>query len=501
MSSTKPPSHRKGSISPGPRVIPSPPPPWSAGPPQRSAAIRANALLRESESPQIIPSSVGPKATRRAKRPADSSLSSDEEKSLDDSESDQIHPSPTPDAPTLSPELLAGLGEFLEHHRRSVMPPNRKRSKRDAPASSSPPLPPGDPLPPASRSNSVGNVHGGRLTHTSPVNVSINLSPPHSPSTGPSAHSASTTTLSSSPIAPVASAVMRPFWNDISDSPALQHIIPYPAISFSQRKDLRNYEFVGLCYFLPLPNSTGIAPPSFGSPESTKESTLSAMFDEYSQSDPTHTLNRRRSELKNMPLFHRWDQVVTAFAAGLIPAMCQGRPDRLADYSAFLTVVIAEYTRGGEEEWPVYLKYIEDTRRRALVEGESHSLTKWSVPSAECLLDSHRMATCRLAWATPSRASFAAHGVSPTTLHPSYSRRILDSASPTPPPSLPMPPTQSVKREQRPAPLGLSAAQWDKAIRINSMAFCRNHLRGSCSNPCPRNLPHLSATEVSKLPL
>jgi hypothetical protein len=75
--------------------------------------------------------------------------------------------------------------------------------------------------------------------------------------------------------------VVGSLWGATASNTALQDIVPFPALSAAQKRELKNYEFVSLAYFLPLPNSYGVAPL-----EHSKESALAALLDAHTLSDP-----------------------------------------------------------------------------------------------------------------------------------------------------------------------------------------------------------------------
>ena len=509
MSSRKPPSQRKGSISPGRRITLSPSPPWSSGPPQRSAAIRANALLRESESPRIIPSDVGPKGTKKApkrtKRPADSSVSSDEEKSLDDSESDPIPPSPTPDSPTLSPELLTRLGKFLDHHQHSIKSPKAKRPRKDNNTSSS--------SSPSPVSQSIGKSNA-IVASPSPTHVTIqhsNISvgsstPPSSPPQG----------AADSP--PTIPSILSPppinHWRLLAEAPNFSRIFKHLSLSESQIRKAKENQFVPLAYFLPLSNSEGVPSMPSQSVESSQSFELRCLLTQLTANNPNDQLKRQKDEFKNAPRFRRWDQVVLAFIGGLMPMMCAGRPDRLSDYGAFIIAVIAECSRLNGSNWPVFLKYIEQTRRDALlIDGEhnpnvkslraNHSLVATSSPDKT--LNSQLLHAIKIEWTESDNSSFIEEFVDPDVLRPlkGHPHAVATSSAGDPPTSRPPIKKETLSSAFAPPqlPSNISADQWHRMCSTFELKdkFCRSFLLGICKGKCRNGRPHLDAEAVKQL--
>jgi hypothetical protein len=323
--------------------------------------------------------------------------------------------------------------------------------------------------------------------------ISVSSTPPNSPRVdGMAAHSIAQSHPSRAP---------QPHWETLSRASDLRQIINYPSLTDTQIKNAKRNLFVPLACFLPLADSAGVpsAPPS-SSPHD-EESLLAQLTRQMHSDDPSFILQKRKAELKNTPHFYRWDQVILAFVGGLIPTMCFDRPDRLSDYSAFIVSVIAEHSRNNENDWPVFLRYIEETRRKALIGTDNHSLMASSPPSDQ-ILQISLFQKIRVDYASPNKTKFLEDFVHPSVLKPptQFTRHSDISPSPSPPATSP---SQSPKSSRTPTfpPQGFTEAQWEKATRSPALreAFCRNALVNLCKPPCPHRRPHKTTEEVLKL--
>jgi hypothetical protein len=294
-------------------------------------------------------------------------------------------------------------------------------------------------------------------------------------------------------------------------APDFARLVSYPSLSDAQVKKVKDNQFVPLCYFLPLDSSVGMPPPDISNTGTSNNPLLQQLISEAAENDPTYALAQKQKEYRNAPHFYRWDQVITAFVGGLMPMMCAGRPDRLNDYAAFILSVIAEHSRG-ENEWPIFLRYIERIRRLALLEGGSteefksrraaHSLMATANANGR-LLNSELFHSIRLDWASPKRTLFSQDFVDMSILYSAPRTGIPHSF---PLASAPTPGGPTVKKELKgnTPPSGLSDSEWSRirAVPSSSNAFCRNHLFGKCtttaSGDCPRKLPHLSVDDVKR---
>jgi len=281
-------------------------------------------------------------------------------------------------------------------------------------------------------------------------------------------------------------------------------------LSESQIKKAKENQFIPLAYFLPLSNSEGVPSMPSQSVESSQSFELKSLLTQLTANNPNDQLKRQKDEFKNAPRFKRWDQVVLAFIGGLMPMMCAGRPDRLSDYAAFIIAVIAEYSRLNGNNWPVFLKYIEQTRRDALfIDGEhnpnvkslrsNHSLVGTSSPDKT--LNSQLLHTIKIEWTESDNSPFTEEFVDPDAL------RILKGqphAVATPSAGDPSASRPIIKKETfapPQLPTNISADQWHKMCNTFELKdkFCRAYLLGNCKGKCKNNRPHLDAEAVKQL--
>jgi hypothetical protein len=191
-----------------------------------------------------------------------------------------------------------------------------------------------------------------------------------------------------------------------------------------------------------------------------------------------------------------------------MPIMCNGNPRRLADYSAFIISVTTEYFRHRGTNWPVFLRYIEETRRRALViDGDlvpnvkelraHHSLMRTSPPSKGKLLNADLIGSIKSEWPHESNI-FRGEFVDEEAL---LTHTIPPSTTPFPNNKPKQSPAPSTKMEsgRRSSPLkDFSDDEWSKILKLDAK-ICRNFLFGNCLDPCSRGFPHLSPSAVRKL--
>lgn len=481
--------------SPPPSSSPSP----ARAPPQRKSAQKANALLSMADFTNIEHKSPSPrrqKSTRRTvKRPReDEDLYDDSDDSSSSSEPGEYPP---------DPEELEGVTR--EEIRQAMEVLNRmdaaKRLRENATpsSSSSSPAPSSSSSFPPTGKHPFLNMRD--VTHpAAPFQIvghasTVSMNPP--PSTSPETDGKALPPVVHTSFAKVP----QPHWETLSKASDFRKIINYPSLTDTQIKNAQKNLFVPLACFLPLADSTGVPPSSPFSSPSEEESLFSQLARQMQADNPSFTLQKRKAELKNTPQFFRWEQVILAFIGGLLPMMCYGRPERLSDYSAFIVSVIAEHSRNNENDWPVFLRYIEETRRRALTGADGHSLMG-SSPPADQILQSSLFQSIRIDYASPNKTKFLEDFV-----HPS----VLKVSTPTPrPPDFPSSPSTSVNPSPQPSkttknsafpPPGITEAQWNDLSRAPKFrtAFCRNALIQHCATPCPRGFPHLTVKEVLAL--
>ena len=122
---------------------------------------------------------------------------------------------------------------------------------------------------------------------------------------------------------------------------------------------------------------------------------------------------KERLSNQSVPLFRSWEEVITAYTAGLMPVVCRGNPDRFMDYTALMLSLITEHAKG-EQHWPIFLRYIESRRREVLQLGAAvdnaeavearrvHRLTVTS-PQGGVTLDEKLLQRIEFLWANRSR--------------------------------------------------------------------------------------------------
>jgi len=241
--------------------------------------------------------------------------------------------------------------------------------------------------------------------------------------------------------------------------------------------------------------------------DATAPNLLQSMLIQSASTDPTTNLQIRKDELKSAPRFKRFDQVLTAFLGGLMPIMCNGNPRRLADYSAFIISVATEYSRHRGTNWPVFLRYIEETRRRALViDGDSvpnvkdlranHSLMGTSPPSNGKLLNADLIGAIKSEWPHETNI-FRGEFVDEEALLPHPTSSSTSSSYQQNRPKQSPTSTNRTDRASHGSPFKeLTEDEWGKVKLLTNI--CRNFLFGNCAGKCPRNLPHKSIEEVKK---
>jgi len=135
---------------------------------------------------------------------------------------------------------------------------------------------------------------------------------------------------------------------------------------------------------------------------------------------------------QSVPLFRTWEEVITAYTAGLMPIVCKGNTDRFMDYTALLLSLITEHAKG-QRHWPVFLRYIESRRRKVLLYGaaaddaeaaearKAHRLTAIS-PEGNIIMDNELLRDIADMWSSRSRL-FEDEFVDPHSLDTLYSER------------------------------------------------------------------------------
>ena len=155
----------------------------------------------------------------------------------------------------------------------------------------------------------------------------------------------------------------------LTTNPSLADITSRMAASSKQRTDAAAFSYVPLAYFSPIKSARG--GPSYHSASSSSPgspSVLSAVTAILQSTDSVAQAERERIAIQSVPHFTSWEEVITAFSAGLMPIVCRGNPDRLLDYVSLLLTLISEHAKG-KRHWPVFLRYIETLRKRALLFG------------------------------------------------------------------------------------------------------------------------------------
>lgn len=332
----------------------------------------------------------------------------------------------------------------------------------------------------------------------------------------------------------------------LAQSQSLADITGRMAASPKQRADAASGLYVPIVYFSPTGKGKGgLQLPSFSSAINAERAASIQSFQSVLMvSDSEIQEEKERLALNSTPRFTRWEDVITAFTAGLIPVVCKGNPDRLVDYLVFINMISSEHAKG-KHHWPVLLRYIEQTRRKVLYQGipvedaeaaarrKVHKLTTMD-PLGGLSLDNNLLQEATMLWIAKSNLfseesvdlnvlNTLFHSLSPAELAVQERRQAAaaqsssSSSSPSSPhtnqynniphsfpspssSSSPSPSPQS--REKRgkssppPTPHGLTEATTQKIYK-NRIA-CVNHIRNACTEPCPRNLPHLSAEEATK---
>jgi len=277
------------------------------------------------------------------------------------------------------------------------------------------------------------------------------------------------------------------------------------------------------------------------------------MFSALMEGSPQFREEKARERDANTPRFRSWEDVMMAFSAGLMPLVCRGKPDRLADYMMFLHLVSIEYAKG-KHHWPVLLHYIEQRRRAELVadaprdnpvaaaKRESHRLSSHTTEGG-IGLDRTVLGEAAIAWMSRNLVLLedyldvdvfralqsqptAAEAAMASRHQPQQSHSVAGSMAssmassfpplqvspPAPRYQQPTTPSTSPSSATRPSrsmkpirnlPPGVSAEMADK-IRMARPPHnaCLNFLSGRCvvteGQPCPRGFVHLSLDEINK---
>lgn len=279
----------------------------------------------------------------------------------------------------------------------------------------------------------------------------------------------------------------------------------------TEKADAAAARFVELAFFLPKKGVVPRSSPDAVAPDSAATQMATSFLDALLRADPGTVATREKSRLLQAPKFARWDEVLTAFGAGLIPLVCQGRPDRLVDYLALQHALTIEYACG--RPWPVLLRYIEMLRRKVLqsqhpkthpeAEKARHDHRLTLSINGDRLLDQNILDTILGEWSNNEIEKFTAESVDDNAIRALLAKKFAmlgdtSAGRPTPaaPSHVPAPPTPTVKTARDVA--GLTQTELDKLKKMPN-PICIKFLTSGCPHPCPNGRLHKTKEEAKQL--
>ena len=180
----------------------------------------------------------------------------------------------------------------------------------------------------------------------------------------------------------------------------------------TQKEDARKGKFVPLAQFLralhpQVPTPDELGGEGHSSQDAHSARVIAAAFQQF---NPEAVLAAAVKAHSRTPKFKGFQDIITAFAGGLMPIACVNRPDRLLDYSLFLSEIIAQHATG-RQHWPVLLHYIEQVRkqRQPIHEGpewdkvrENHRLCSSTPSTTRSILDPSILSEANNIWHDPT---------------------------------------------------------------------------------------------------
>lgn len=487
--------------------------------PQRGAAAAANAALMSPGTGVIQEES---KKTSKRKRIIEETIAAEEEEeeeqesdSVDSHDDWQEGDSPQPGAP--SPSDIARLEAIREAEEDAMRIHKRLKQLREGKEVSPPPFLPPPPMvkskgkkpPPSSTPDgppyTPPTPWGTSPTVSNSVTFNNNIGSVPPPSPGVAASSG----------VPQAQQIEQ-LLASLASHPDLALISNLPGLTPKLRADVAANRFVPLFNFNPTPvmGATQAMASSLDDPSNAdatdafRQSLANLMED----ANPFHRVLQAQKNKNMAPRFKSFENVIMAFFTGLIPLACQGNPSRLADYSTFMTALMMDRAKGNQE-WPVYLRYMEATRRKAMLanyasspavdaQRAGHKLCANSL-SADSILDQSLLLLCGQLWNNRNTAVFEEDHVDPSVLAAMF-KEARDgpkppSASPSShsaPKDSPAPKHPSSKPStKKGATHSFSDSEWTKLMALQPPPFCRGFLAGRCTDAnCKK--AHKSAEKI-----
>ncbi len=280
-----------------------------------------------------------------------------------------------------------------------IMEQKREASSSSSPSSSSSSSSP-SPLPgkytPSTAYNPINNVNATSSPVTTATGGTVNITMPPCPSS--------------------LSAFSAHCVNHLANNSTLSDIASRMAASTKQRADAAFPLFIPLAYFSPTKTTPIVGSGhTFNASHTARAEEVNSLFAGlFSHDNQELAEEKERKANAAVPRFTSFEEVITAFSAGLMPIVCKGNLDRFVDYTTLLTTIIAEHAKG-QRHWPVYHRYIEVLRKRALLYGspnddpdviskrKTHRLTTITPFDTVSPLDRDLLQECVELWTTSSR--------------------------------------------------------------------------------------------------
>jgi hypothetical protein len=309
---------------------------------------------------------------------------------------------------------------------------------------------------------------------------------------------------------------IRELLASLASNPILAELAIVPGLTKTQRADVAANRFVPLSSFSPTPGmgaAQAIASASITDPSLSDEADIfrQSLNNLMGESNPFLKAQQAQRVKDMTPRFKSFEQVIAAFFTGLVPLACYDDPIRFADYTTFMTAVMMDCARGNYH-WPVYLKYIETIRKKAMLAGippsptvdaqrEAHRLCSSSLSDTSMLNEQVLMGLGQF-WSNRNAATFEAEHVDPKTLADMFreAREGPKPPSPAQPPSSSSSGPSSTRSPKAPSKksggsLPFTDAEWAKLVALPGTPFCRNFVGGRCTmTDCRR--PHKDASKI-----
>jgi hypothetical protein len=486
--------------------------------PRRQAAVKAGAILSMGDSPNIIPQSSA-KRKRTDSVPKTPPEVTDDDEDEDESVSSLSSGSDS----SSSPDPVSITREELRELRKLIAEGN----KRPRP---SPPLA-------ASNPSGLGTINpssiltpSGSLTFSNNANVNLigsTMTGSYVPPTGDQQPNAASDLLQ------LRRDLTLGVQAILASHPTLAELAQVPALNSTQRKDVLAHRYVPLAYFLPAPGmgplDTIVAGSTVGASLTDQSEILRRSLQDLLGEENPHLKTQQAKRLRDAaPHFRRWEDVLSAFCGGLVPLACLNDPIRLTDYTTFMSAVTMEHAKGSYH-WPVYLRYIEIIRRKALLahipavptnadaeaKRAAHIISLHST-TADSLLNEDVLTKIGMEWASGSLKNFENELIDPATLRALLSPNTATvtpnwkagTATPSSSHSSTEGPADRRNATAKGPPIKTEptvarfpAEEWKQLVAMSADGkFCRNFLAGRCpaTSNCPKG-PHLSHAEVKRL--